>query len=85
MHLQCGRPGFHPWVGKIPWRRSWQPTLVFLPEESHGQRSLVGCRPWGLKESDTTEQLSTAQHGPVALRVPLGYPFAHRDNGGDQV
>ena len=34
--LQCGRPGFHPCVGKIPWRRKWQPTPVFLPEESHG-------------------------------------------------
>ena len=38
---QCRRPGFHPWVGKIPWRREWQPAPVFLPGESHGQRSLV--------------------------------------------
>ena len=36
------RHGFDPWIGKIPWRRVWQPTLVFLPGESHGQRSLVG-------------------------------------------
>jgi len=36
---------FDPWVGKIPWRRAWQPTLVFLPEESHGQRSLAGYSP----------------------------------------
>ena len=36
------RRGFDPWVGKIPWRRAWQPTPVFLPEESHGERSLVG-------------------------------------------
>ena len=36
------RPGFDPGVGKIPWRREWQSTLVFLPGESHGQRSLVG-------------------------------------------
>ena len=42
IHLQCGRPGFDSWVGEIPWRRKWQPTLVFLPGESHGQRSLVG-------------------------------------------
>ena len=41
--------------GKIPWRRKWQPTPVFLPGESHGQRSLEGCSPWGRKESDTTE------------------------------
>ena len=37
------------------WRRKWQPTPVFLPGESHGQRSLVGCSPWGHAESDTTE------------------------------
>ena len=39
------RPGFDPWDGKIPWRRAWQPTPVFLPGESHGQRSLVGYSP----------------------------------------
>ena len=38
----CGKPGFDPWVRKIPWRRKWQPTPVFLPGESHGWRSLVG-------------------------------------------
>ena len=48
------RPGFDPWVGKIPWRRKWQPTPVFLPGKSHGPRSLIGYRPWGRKESDTT-------------------------------
>ena len=55
--LQCGRPGFNPWVGKIPWRREWQPTPVFLPGESHGWRSLAGYSPWGRKELDPTEQL----------------------------
>ena len=55
--LQCGRPGFNPWVGKIPWRRKWQPTPGFLPGESHGRRSLVGYSPRGRKESDTTEWL----------------------------
>ena len=55
--LQCGRPRFNPWVGKIPWGRKWQPTLVLSPEEFHGQRSLVGYSPWGRKESDTTEWL----------------------------
>ena len=44
-------------VGKISWRRKWQPTPVFLPGKSHGQRSLAGYNPWGHKESDTTEQL----------------------------
>ena len=43
---------------KIPWRSEWKPTLVFLPGKSHRQRSLVGYRPWGCKESDTTEQLT---------------------------
>ena len=37
-----GRPGFDPWVGKIPWRRKWQPAPVILPGECHGQRNLVG-------------------------------------------
>ena len=55
--LQCGRPGFSPWVGKIPWRRKWQPTPVLLPGKSHGQRSLVGYSPWGCRESDMTERL----------------------------
>ena len=48
--------GFHPWVWKIPWRRKYPPTPVFLPGKSHGQKSLAGYRPWGHKESDTTEQ-----------------------------
>ena len=55
--LQCGRPGFDPWVGKIPWGRKWQPTPIRLPGKFHGWRSLVGYNPWGPKESDTTEQL----------------------------
>ena len=45
---QCRRAkrrGFDPWVGKIPWRRAWQPTPVFWPGESPGQRSLVGYDP----------------------------------------
>ena len=55
--LQCGRPGFHPWVRKLPWRKKRQPTPVLLPGKSHRQRSLVGCSPRGRKESDTTERL----------------------------
>ena len=54
--LQCRRPGFHPWVDKVPWRRNQQPTLVFLPGEFHRQRNLAPYGPWGHKESDTTEQ-----------------------------
>ena len=47
-----------PWVGKIPWRRKWLPTPVFLPGEFHELRSLAGYSPWGHKESDITEQLT---------------------------
>jgi len=57
------------WVtcpGKIPWRRAWLPTLVLLPGEFHGEKSLVGYSPWGHKELDTTKQLtpslSNGQH-----------------------
>ena len=49
-----GRRGLSPWVGNIPWRREWQPTPVFLPGESHGQRSLAGYSPWGCTDSDMT-------------------------------
>jgi len=56
--LQCRRPGSNPWVRKIPWRKEWLPTPVFLPEEFHGQRSLVGPGPWSHKESAMTEQLT---------------------------
>ena len=54
---QCrrlGRHRFNSWVGKIPQRRKWQPTPVFLPGESHGWKSLVGHSPWDLKELDVT-------------------------------
>ena len=49
------RHGFDPWVSKIPWKRAWQPTSVFLPGESHGQGTLAGCSPLTHKESDTTD------------------------------
>ena len=52
---RCKRPGFNPWVGKIPWRRERQPTPEFLPGESHEQMSLVCYSPWGRKESDMTK------------------------------
>ena len=58
IHLQYRRPGFNPWVGKIPWKREWIPTPVFWPGEFHRQRSLAGYGSWGCKGSDTTEQLS---------------------------
>ena len=54
--------GFDSWVRKIPWKRAWQLTLVFLSGKSHGQRSLVDNSPQGCKESDTTEQPSAHAH-----------------------
>ena len=51
-HKRCR---FNPWVGKIPWRRAWQPTPVLLPEESQEQSSLAGYSPGGCRESDRTE------------------------------
>ena len=55
-HKRCR---FNLWVGKIPWRRKWQPTPVFLTGKFHGQKSLVGYGPWGSKELDTTERACT--------------------------
>ena len=52
------RHRFNAWVAKIPWRKKWWPTQIFLPGKSHGQRSLAGYSPWGCKESDTTEWLT---------------------------
>ena len=49
------RSGFDPWVGKIPWKRKWQPTPVLFPGKFHGRRSLACYSPWGHRESDTTE------------------------------
>ena len=71
---------FNPWVGKMPWRRKWQPTPVFLPGKSHEQRSLAGYSPWGLKESDVTEH--NPQHiMAVPVYIPTnsagGAPFLH--------
>ena len=51
---QCRRRGLNSWIGKIPWRRKWQPPLIFLPGKFHGQRSLAGCSPWGRRELDAT-------------------------------
>ena len=61
------RREFDPWVGKIPWRRAWQPIAVSLPGESHGQGRLVGYSIWGCKELDMTEQVT---HTHKHLGVP---------------
>ena len=59
------------WVGKIPWRREWLPTPVFLLGEFHGQRSLAGYSPWCCKELDTTERLSMGEAMPGAWLYDL--------------
>ena len=69
---QCRRPRFNPWVGKIPWRRKWQLIPIFLPGESHGQRSLVGYSPWGHKELVTTEWLTLSTRGVPPLMLLRG-------------
>ena len=67
--LQCKRPRFDPWVGKIPWRRKWQPIPVLLPREFHGQRSLA-C-----KELEPTERLThTHTHTHAFLRSRGEHP-----------
>ena len=53
--LDAGNVGLIPGLGMIPWRIEWQSTPLFLPGESHGQKSLAGFSPWGHKESDTAE------------------------------
>ena len=70
--LQCRRPGFDPWVGKTPWRRTWQPTPVFLPGESPWTEESGGLQSKGHKESGTTEWLSTAQHRSDIRREEFG-------------
>ena len=77
------RPGFNPWVGKIPWKRKWQPTRVFLPGKFHGQRNPAGYG-LGHKGSDTTE-LQTHTHTMYNLhllnRVYLKYNLTSFDTG----
>ena len=70
-----GEPGFNPWIGKIPWRREWQPTLIFLPGESHGQRSLSGCSSYSGKELDTAEATNTHVRHVAFLEHPASFSF----------
>ena len=73
------RRRFNPWVGKIPWRRRWQSTPVFLPGKSHGQRSLAGYSPWGRKESDTSYQLSNSTNLKTMVLSVLACFILFRD------
>ena len=65
IHLQCRRPGFDPWVGKILWKREWRPTPVFLPGESHGQKSLAAAVHEVTKSQTPLKRLNT--HTPDIL------------------
>ena len=74
---RCQGRQLHPWVRKILWKRARQPTPVFLPGESHGQRSLVGYSPRGCKESDTTEAIQQATFGKT-FDLCLSFPSVLR-------
>ena len=67
MQETCGRRGINPRVGKILWSKKWQPTPVYLPGKSHGQRSQVGYSSWGHKESGTTEWLNNTNPHPEGV------------------
>ena len=64
---------FGPWVWKIPWRRAWQPTAVFLPGESHGQRSLEGYSPWGCRVGHSWSDLAAA--AATYIYIPSFFGF----------
>ena len=71
---QCRRPkrlGFDPWIWKNPWSRKWQPTPVFLPGESHGQRSMVGYCPWDQKESTEWAHTHTHTHTHTFIYIHI--------------
>ena len=74
------RHGFNPWVRKILWRREWQSTPVFLPGESHGQRSLVSHSLWSHKGSETTVPPTPllSPYGWCAYKERLGHRHTHR-------
>ena len=67
--LQYGRPEFNFWFRKIPQRREWLPTPLFLPAEFQRQRSLAGYSPWNCRVSDTTEPLTLLTHSTVFIVV----------------
>ena len=73
---QCRRHRFNPWVGKIPWRKKWLPTPVFLPGKFHRQQSLAAYSLWDHKELDTTEQLtfSVSIYNQHVLHKACQYP-----------
>ena len=73
---QCRRCGFSAWVRKILWRRKWQPTPVFLPEEYHGQGSLMGYSPWGCRVRYDWSDLAHTKSYCSSLRQWVFLPLA---------
>ena len=81
IHLPSRGHRLDPWVRKMPWRRKWQPTPVFLPGKCHGERSLAGYSPWSHKELDMTEhafKLGVIRRAKTLLKN-LTPPFWERD------
>ena len=74
----CRRPQFKPWVRKIPWRREWKPTAVFLPGEFHGQKRLEGYNPWGhrVRHDWVTNTLETSRTSRLPWKTPLLSPIS---------
>ena len=72
MRGKSRRHWFSPWVRKIPWRRKWQPTAVFLPRKSHGQRSLAGYSPWGHKRVGYNLATKYTQQSPMVPKELAG-------------
>ena len=73
---QCRRRGFNPWAWKIPWRRKWLPTPVFLPRQSHGRRSLAGFSPWRckrVKHDLVTKQQQTIEQFLFIQQIFIAY------------
>ena len=87
---QCRRCGLDPWIRKIPWRRKWQPTPLFLPGKSHGQRSLADYSPWDRKRvrhdlvtkqqrATSASKMLTLENHPSDLNVyPFPSPILHK-------
>ena len=82
---RCYWPGFHPWAGKIPWRRAWQPPPLLLPGESRGQWSLVGYSPQGRKDSGRLKRLNTHAGRSVPNSVHAVLVIVSQDSEGYMV
>ena len=76
---RCKRLGFHPLIGKIPWRRAWQPTPGFLPGKSHRERSLEGYSPWGCRvRHDWSDSVLTVRKREKSTVLPrFDSPYIH--------